>query len=178
MLKAYYEREPVTAVALATQRVVEESDTSSEAECPVSMVVKGPKLQNSEVLASLDQKLAHLPDQEQELLKALIKEFSELFPDTPGRTQIMYHDVDVGQAQPIKQHPYRVNAVKLKAIRDEVKYMLKNGIIEPSSSQWSLPCILVPKSDGSYRFCTDFRRVNAVTKADSYPILRIDDCID
>ena len=62
MLKAYYEREPVTAVALATQRVVEESDTSSEAECPVSMVVKGPKLQNSEVLASLDQKLAHLPD--------------------------------------------------------------------------------------------------------------------
>ena len=38
--------------------------------------------------------------------------------------------------------------------------------------------MLVPKSDGSYRLCTDFRKVNAVTKADSYPLPRIDDCLD
>ena len=56
--------------------------------------------------------------------------------------------------------------------------MLQNGIIEQSQSQWSSPCVLVPKPDGSYRFCTDFWRVNAVTKSDSYPIPRVDDCID
>ena len=56
--------------------------------------------------------------------------------------------------------------------------MLKNGIVEPSQSEWSSPCILVPKADGSYRFCTDFRKVNAVSKSDSFPLPRIEDCID
>ena len=45
-------------------------------------------------------------------------------------------------------------------------------------SSWSLPCILVGKSDGTFRFCTDYRRVNAVTKPDCYPLPRLDDCID
>ncbi|KAK3097762.1 hypothetical protein FSP39_012961 [Pinctada imbricata] len=56
--------------------------------------------------------------------------------------------------------------------------MLENDIIEPSNSDWSSPCILVPKPDETYRLCTDFRKVNSVTKTDSYPIPRIDDCID
>ena len=108
----------------------------------------------------------------------MIREFSSLFLDIPGRTQVVYHDVEVGQAQLIKQHSYRVNPLKLQVIHKEVEYMLRNGIIEPSNSQWSSPCVLVPKPDGSYRFCTDFRRVNAMTKIDSHPIPRIDDCID
>ena len=44
--------------------------------------------------------------------------------------------------------------------------------------EWSSPCVLVPKSDGTYHFCTDFRKVNSVTKTNFYPILRIDGCID
>lgn len=56
--------------------------------------------------------------------------------------------------------------------------MVDNDIIEPSNSEWSSPCILVPKPDGSYRFIMDFWKVNAVTKTDSFPIPRIDDCIN
>ncbi len=37
--------------------------------------------------------------------------------------------------------------------------MIENGIAVPSQSAWSSPCILVPESDGSMRFCTDFRKV-------------------
>ena len=53
-----------------------------------------------------------------------------------------------------------------------------NDIIEQSNSEWGLPCQNGPKSNGSYRFITDFQKVNAVTKTDSFPILRIDDYID
>jgi hypothetical protein len=56
--------------------------------------------------------------------------------------------------------------------------MLDNDIIEPSKSEWILPCILIPNPDGTYRLCTDFRKVNSVTKMVSSPILRINDCTD
>ena len=56
--------------------------------------------------------------------------------------------------------------------------MLENNIIEPCYSPWSSPCLLTPKPDGSFRFVTDFRKVNAVTKTDCYPLPRIDSLID
>ena len=55
--------------------------------------------------------------------------------------------------------------------------MLRNDIIEPSQSSWSSPCILVPKPDRSFRFCTDFRKVNELTRTDSFPIPYIETCI-
>lgn len=60
----------------------------------------------------------------------------------------------------------------------EVEYLLKNGLAEPSYSSWASPCILVRKANGSFRFCTDYRKVNALTKFDSFPLPRIEDCID
>ena len=119
-----------------------------------------------------------LPENEQEELKTLIVKFPSVFTDIPEKLTYASHDVAVGDAKSIKQHPYRVNPTKLKVICEEVKYMLENSIIEPSSSQWSSPCVLVPKTDGSYRFCTDFCRLNAVTKIDSFPLPRIDERID
>ena len=56
--------------------------------------------------------------------------------------------------------------------------MFNNGFIEPSQSDWSFPCILVPKPDGIFRLCTDYRQVNSVTETDSLSVPRIDDCID
>lgn len=75
-------------------------------------------------------------------------------------------------------YTYILNPVKQEHCHPEIAYMLEHDFIEHSNSSWSSPCILVPKPDGSYRFCTDFRKVNAITKTDSYPIPRIEDCID
>ena len=71
-----------------------------------------------------------------------------------------------------------MNPLKEKYLQDEVKFLLENDFIEPSQSNYSSPCILVPKSNGTYRMCTYYRKVNSVTKTDSFPIQRIDDCIE
>ena len=136
------------------------------------------KLQNSQILNDLGTKLSHLPSVQRKELAEVITQYREVFPDVPSKTNLIEHDVYVGDSAPIKQHPYRVSPMKKELLDKEVQYMLQNDIIEESQSNWSSPCILVPKHDGGFRFCTDFRKVNDKTKSDSFPIPRIADCID
>ena len=56
--------------------------------------------------------------------------------------------------------------------------MLDKDIIEPGQTSWASPCVLVPKPDGSIRYCPDYRKVNVLSKMDSFPIPRIEDGID
>ena len=177
MLKQYHSRNgeddgnrAIAVVKVTDVGVNECSDTDK-----VGVQVR---LKNSNVLQDLGSKLKSLSESQQRDLTGLIAEFQHLFPDVPTRTNFVYHDVDVGEAIPVKQNPYRMTPLKLDQCRTEIEYMLKNGIIEPSNSSWSSPCVLVPKPDGSVRFCTDFRKVNTLTKTDSYPIPRVDDCVD
>jgi len=107
-----------------------------------------------------------------------MRKYDCIFTDTLGCTSNVVHDVEVGDQRPIKQHPYRLGPGKAQIVRDEVKYMLDNDLIEPSQSPWSSPVLLVPKSDGTFRMCQDFRKINSVTKSCSYPLPRIEDCID
>ena len=143
--------------------------------------VKSPvsRLQNSDILNDLPGYLNHLRPQARADIISLIKDNADLFSDNPTRTTAFSHDVVVKDDHPpIKQHAYRVNPTKRALLKKEVDYLLENGLAIPSNSAWSSPCILVPKKDGSQRFCTDFRKVNNITQPDSFPLPRMEDCVD
>lgn len=55
--------------------------------------------------------------------------------------------------------------------------MLHKGVIQPSSSYFSFP-VMVKKQDGTWRFCVDYRKVNAVTKKQKFPIPIVDELLD
>jgi len=71
-----------------------------------------------------------------------------------------------------------VNPQREKVLQEELDYMLEKGLIKPSYSEWSSPVTLQPKADGKLRLCVDFRKVNALTKTDAYPLPRVDDSVD
>ena len=182
MLKEYLDRDSSISKPITVVNTVPQESNVFEPEVNSDFIHEsdfGPsKLENSDILRNLNNKLSHLEPSQQEELKQLIHEYEHLFPDIPTRTDKIYHDVIVEDSKQIKQHPYRMNPLKQKYLQDEIRYLLENDFTEPSQSNYSSPCILLPKSNGTYRMCTDYRKVNSVTKTDSFPIPRIDDCID
>ena len=145
---------------------VAEKEEDTESEVRLGNDQQPIKLQNSQILNDLGTKLSHLPLVQRKELAEVITQYREVFPDVPSKTNLIEHDVDVGDSAHIKQHPYRVSPMKKELLDKEVQYMLKNNIIEESQSNWSSPCILVPKHDIGFRFCTDFRKVNDKTKSE------------
>ncbi|XP_066965398.1 uncharacterized protein [Macrobrachium rosenbergii] len=77
-----------------------------------------------------------------------LKSIIEVFRETPGLTSWLEHDVEVGDARPVKQAPYRLNPEKAKVVEKEVQYMLDHDLIQPSSSPWSSPIVLVLRKAG------------------------------
>ena len=95
-----------------------------------------------------------------------------------GFCPVLQHDVDTGDSPPIKQSPQRPPLLAGNAENEIIDDMLATGIIEPSISEWASPVCLVKKPDGTYRFCIDYRRVNAVSRKDAFPIPDIQDALD
>ncbi|XP_068203707.1 uncharacterized protein [Palaemon carinicauda] len=133
---------------------------------------------NSNILNNLDVKFKHLEKDKATSLTMIINYYKDLFQDVPRRTNILEHDVDVGEASPIKQSPYKLNPFKRDIVKDEVKYMLDHRLVEPSCSPWSSPVVQVKKEGGEHRLCFDYRNVNSLTKTDSFPWPRVEDCFD
>ena len=189
MLKRYFSRgennrssaeTPVVVGGCAALIVAE--DAAEPADDEVQLMGhptrQGVRLPNSEMLEALPSRLDHLSTEQQGDVTNLINRFPSLFNDVPTQTNVLQHHIDVNNAKPIKQHPYRVNPVKRGLMKVEAEYLLEHGLAIPSSSPWSSPCLLEAKSDGSPRFITDYRKVNAVTILDSYPLPRMEDCVD
>lgn len=171
-LKLYYAR-PVLSVVAHTKENCDDLDV------PELKLPRDCKLRNSDILANIHVKFQHLDVVQREDLRVLLCDFLQLFSDVPQQCHLVEHDVVLQEgARPIKQPPYRTSPWKREIMRNEVDFLLTNGLAERSDSEWASPCILVPKPDGSHRMCTDYRMVNKLTRQDCYPLPRMDDIID
>ncbi len=111
--------------------------------------------------------------------RTLLQEFADVISvGDLGKTNMVRHTINTGNAEPIHQHPRRLPFHQKEQVHEMLQEMLDSGIIEPATSPWSSPIVLAKKKDGTLRFCVDFRRVNKVTKKDVHPLPRIDDTLD
>ena len=95
-----------------------------------------------------------------------------------GRTNLVQHVIKTGMHRPFKQPPRRHSLAHVEIIDKHVTEMLHNDIIEPTASPWASYVVLVRKENGQLRFCVDYRHINLQTYKDSYPLPRIETCLD
>lgn len=110
--------------------------------------------------------------------KEFLQRNKEKFSDLPGLTSTIEHDIITEPGVKVFVRPYRIPEAQRKAVSEEVKKMLDLEIIEESQSEWSSPIVLVPKPNGTLRFCNDFRKLNEVSRFDAYPMPRVDELIE
>jgi hypothetical protein len=125
--------------------------------------------------------IGNLNTQQKEEFRRLMKKFEEIFVRTKnelGRTNVVKHKINTGDAKPIKQKPYRAVGHRKQVIKEEIEKMLEKGVIRKSKSPWASPVVLVPKKNGEIRFCIDYRKLNSITIRDEHPLPRIDDMLD
>ena len=110
-------------------------------------------------------------------LYSLLQDHPACFSSIKGHTNMAEHRIETGDAHPVHSASYRVSEAERRIIQAQVKDMIEDDIVSPSSSPWSSPVVLIKKKNGDLRFCIDYRKLNAVTQKDVYPLPRIEDVL-
>ena len=171
--------EPVTLYAgavIATAQPVELPTGVNAADQGFS-----PQVDDAKIQLLVDGCSTNLSAGERDLFYGLLLKHADVLASSTadlGRTDKIHHRIDTGTAQPIRQPVRRISPHRREEVKVLLEQMLANGVVEPSSSPWASPVVLVRKKDGSMRFCIDFRKLNEVTRKDAYPLPRIDVTLD
>ena len=124
-----------------------------------------PAETHAALFSSLPDQLETMPEEGEEAVE-------NLFPSQGDDPQ------DIHLVAPVRQKSYRIPYSKREVVREELDHMLQNGVIQPSTSPWASPIVLVQKKDGGVRFCVDYRKLNAVAKFDAYPMPRVEEIFE
>ena len=146
-----------------------------------SAVSASSTTESANPLDQIDMSKCKLDQSDRDKLDTLLRSYADCFainPKSPSTTTVAQHTINTGDAKPIKLPPYRVAHQHEEFIRAEIEQLLKNGQIRKSASPWSFPVVVVLKKDGSLRFCIDYRKLNAVTKKDGYPVPNVGELLD
>ncbi|XP_077553575.1 uncharacterized protein LOC144168472 [Haemaphysalis longicornis] len=111
-------------------------------------------------------------------LEKIIFEFEDVFSDRPGKTTIIEHDIELTRDEPVRSKPYRCSPVQKQIMADEIKRMCDLGVIVPSESDCTSPLILVQVPGKDPRPCVDYRRLNAITRDQTYPIPNLEERVE
>ena len=148
------------SVSCAQQATMNELDDDEQLEFP--------NFESRESVAAV--KIGNLSDSELLQTKALLNEYRDVFSEVPGCTNIIEHKIVLTSDKPVRSKPYAVPFSMRDSLKCDIKAMIENKIIRPSTSPYASPIVLVKKKDGTNRICVDYRKLNKLTIFDPEPM--------
>ena len=150
--------------------------------CGVEVCTGSPTVtEQSELSRYKDMLPDGLPDDQRRALLQLLAKNSDVFAWTDldlGYTEAVKHRIPVTSEVPIAQPYRRIPPSQFEDVRQHIQELADKGVIRPSSSPYASPIVIVRKKDGSIRLCVDYRKLNAITRRDAFPLPRIDETLD
>ena len=145
--------------------------------------VTGPKKDFKTVEERAEEMVAGVAEEHQTKLRSVIAEFRDVFrdklPTGPPPNREVAHSIEVQPgSEPTYRTPYRLRPAEQDELEEQVRDLLAQGFIRPSQSPYGAPVLFVPKKDGRWRMCIDYRALNRQTIKDRYPLPRIDTLMD
>ena len=176
MIKRYYRRNAIAFVEQADGECFDSSEDFPGVVNYVSIISDSKSstdvgnIEFCEVQPSTLNLNQSLTEQQSSSLSNLLSNFSDVICEKPGITNVLEHNIQVTSDVPFqsKNYPMPINLVN--DFNSEVDKMLALDIIEPSTSPYCSPIVLVKKEDGSWRLCIDFRKLNSITVFDAEPM--------
>ena len=166
---------------IATCQSVYVSDTAEESHPGIFAIHRTSSNVEGQLQDLVNSNSEHLSENEKVEFSKLLRKYHSIFATSKkdlGRASLVKHCINTGTALPVQKPPRRIPLGKRQIEKEEIKAMLDRGVIQPSTSPWASPVVLVMKKDGSTRFCVDYRGLNDLTVKDAYPLPRIDDSLD
>jgi hypothetical protein len=142
---------------------------------PTLVLLRDSREEDSQSLSSW---IGQIPRRFRNTVQQFRDRFREELPTQYPRKREVKHDIETNDAKPINLPYYGLSTVHREEQNRQIKELLEKGIIRPSNSPWGFPVLFVPKPDGKWRMCIDYRLLNNVTTKDAYPLPRIQDCLD
>lgn len=114
-------------------------------------------------------------------IQKIVDQYSDLFTEPTGvpSNRAMTHSIPLlAGAQPFRLRPYRYTPAQKDEIEKQVAQLLQHNMIQESTSPFASPVLLVKKKTGEWRLCVDYRRLNAYTIKNKFPIPIIEELFE
>lgn len=168
LMKPYVQRQAIVNLLL----------NASEEEGADTLTSRDLTERGSEVMLEQLNLEPRLSEAQKEDLRRIVSEFKQVFSDRPGNTTVIKHDIELTSEEPISSKPYRCSPVQKQIMKCEIDRMLELGVIVPGESDYTSPLILVQVPGKDPRPCIDYRRLNAITRDQTYPIPNLEERVE
>ena len=148
------------------------------------IVIRGKKINSQycdEVECPVNLSETKMTEEKKSKLEALLKRHSAVFSagdEDLGYTETVKHRIRTVDDIPVTQPYRRIPPNQYQEVKDHIQKLLSTSVIRESHSPYASPFVLVRKKSGALRLCVDYRRLNAKTAKDSFPLPRIDESLD